>query len=76
VSLRDVIEAVEGPLAAALHMEPEGDGSSRYRPDFLWQQLAARFARDLEELTLARLCREAARAEVERARRDVPMYHI
>jgi hypothetical protein len=57
-------------------MEPEGDGSSRYRPDFLWQQLAARFARDLEELTLARLCREAARAEVERARRDVPMYHI
>jgi Rrf2 family iron-sulfur cluster assembly transcriptional regulator len=76
VTLRDVVEAVEGPLEQALAMaEPEG-GSSALRPEFLWRELAARFGEVLEETTLDELCREAARADVERAHPDAPMYFI
>jgi Rrf2 family protein len=77
ITLRDVVEAVEGPLDAALEMKPDASArSNHYRPDFLWATLADRFGRALEETSLETLCGAAARAEVERVEGDPPMYFI
>lgn len=76
ITLRDIVESVEGPLPKALAMAPPESGVSPLRPDFLWRDLAQRFAEVLEETTLEALCREAARADVERAHPDAPMYFI
>ena len=74
VSLREVIEAVEGPLGEALEMPPAQ--SSEARPAFLWQVLAERLGRALAEISLEALCHEAVRAEVPREEPESPMYHI
>jgi Rrf2 family protein len=76
ISLRDVLEAVEGPLESALRGTGDGaaGGASAFRPDFVWGALAARLGRALEELTLEDLCREAAAAGIDRA--EGPMYFI
>ena len=77
ITLRRVIEAVEGPLAEGLVAADAAPGrSALYRPGFLWPQLATRLAGCLEELSLADLCRHAAEARVERAEREGPMYFI
>ncbi len=76
ITLRDNVEAVGGPLGKALAMAAPEAGSSALRPDFLWRKLAERFGEVLEETTLEELCREAARADVERADPDAPMYFI
>jgi Rrf2 family protein len=77
ISLREIVEAVEGSLADALHMVPASDpGAAAYRPDFLWEHLADRFAGALEETTLEALCREAARTGVKRDHSDAAMYFI
>jgi len=77
ISLLEIVEAVEGPLADAFGMEaPDTPGSAKYRPDFLWASLADRVGRSLEETSLEALCGAAARAEVERAQGDPPMYFI
>lgn len=75
VTLREVVEAVEGPLAESLAMEPAADLPG-FRPDFLWQQLAERFSAALETTTLASLCRDAEQASVPRAETEAPMYFI
>lgn len=76
ITLRDIVEAVEGPLPGALAMAaPEGGGSA-LRPDFLWRELAERLGEVLEDTTLDEVCRAAARADVERAHPDAPMYFI
>ena len=69
ISLCEVVEGVEGPMS----LEP---GESAFGPDFLWPELADRFARALEQTSLETLCREAARADVQRAHPDAPMYFI
>ncbi len=77
ISLRQVVEAVEGPLVDALQMDsPAGEEGGGYRPDFLWTQLASRFAAALEATSLDALCREAARRDVKRAHPEAPMYFI
>ncbi len=77
ISLRDVVEAVEGSLGPTSTLgAPSRERDSAYRPDFVWAELAARFARALEDVTLEDLCREAARSRVERAAPDAPMYFI
>ena len=77
INLREIVEAVEGPLSDALEM---GRGELLEpvptRPDFLWSALARRLSLALEETTLEVLCREAVLAEVERAESDGPMYFI
>ena len=45
-------------------------------PDFLWPQIAGRFADVLDEVTVADLCREAAREAVPRAAHDAYSYQI
>jgi len=68
ITLREVVEAVEGPLAASLApAPPAGEAVTPYRPDFLWPALASDVAGLLAQVTLERLCRDAARAQVERA---------
>ena len=76
ITLRDIVEAVEGPLGEALGMAPPEGSSSALRPDFLWSDLAERLGEVLGETTLEEVCREAARADVERAHPDAPMYFI
>jgi len=77
ISLLEIVEAVEGPIGEALEMKPpDTPGPAAYRPDFLWETLADRFGRTLDGTSLEALCTAAARAEVERAEGDPPMYFI
>ncbi|MBW2359872.1 MAG: Rrf2 family transcriptional regulator, partial [Deltaproteobacteria bacterium] len=70
ITLRDVVEAVEGPLEAAFELELSPGAPSAARPDFLWLDLAERLGAALAELDLETLCRAAGRAQVERANPD------
>src|SRR5215475_3093501 len=75
ITLREVVEAVEGPLRAG--PGPGGRrAASAYRPDFFWPALAAGFAELLDATSLEALCRDASRASVERAAPPAPMYFI
>ena len=77
ITLRDVVEAVEGPFADTLRMKPDSPRDpTPYRPDFLWPLLADRFGSVLDETSLAVLCDAATRAEVERTEGEPPMYFI
>jgi Rrf2 family protein len=75
ITLRQVVEAVEGPLGSALEMAP-GSGPTPFRPSFLWKELAERFGEVLDDATFESLCQDASRAGVERAEPDAPMYFI
>ena len=77
LSLRHIVEAVEGPLTEAFDLEPgEAADAGSYRPDFLWQQLAGRLGEALESISVEALCRDAARAQVPRTSSRAPMYFI
>ena len=75
ITLREVLEAVEGPLEESVAME-DGSATSPHRPDFLWPALAARIGDALDATTIEQMCNEAARAEVPRAEAAAPMYFI
>lgn len=84
ISLREVVEAVDGPIrgegpphatvgttredSAAAGGESDGERAV-HRPDFLWDELAARTAQMLGEIRVSDLCREAARRKLAR---DLP----
>ena len=76
ITLRDVVEAVEGPLDVSCEMAPAADRDCSLRPDFLWRELGERLGAPLAATTLEELCREAARVDIERAHPDAPMYFI
>ncbi len=77
ITLREVVEAVEGPLAESVQMLDESADSERaFRPDFLWPGLAERLGRALEAVSFEQLCSEAARAEIPRVDAAAPMYFI
>jgi len=77
ISLLEIVEAMEGPLDEAMRMQaPEAGGSVRFRPEFVWPTLARRIGRSLDEISLEALCGSAAKAAVERAEGDPPMYFI
>lgn len=78
ISLREVVEAVEGPIVGErlpdeLDGEKGHDGrdgeAAAHRPDFLWDDLARRYAGLLGEIRVADVCREAVRRSVAR---DLP----
>lgn len=75
ITLRQLVEAVEGPLADSLAMDPASE-LPVFRPDFVWEQLARRFSEALDATTLDALCRQAEAAEVPRAESEAPMYFI
>jgi Rrf2 family protein len=74
ITLRDVVEAVEGPLERLLAGGLPGESSAR--PAFLWPRLAEGVGEALAGLDLEALCRDAARLDVPRAHAESPMYHI
>lgn len=78
IRLREVVEAIDGPIVGvglpdALPAGAPGDagsaGAASHRPDFLWDELAGRFAGVLDEIRVADVCREAVRRAVVR---DLP----
>jgi Rrf2 family protein len=66
INLREVLEAVEGPLCAESAIDEEDWPASLHRPDFLWDDLARRTAEMLSQIVIAEVCREAARQSIER----------
>ncbi len=77
ISLREVVEGVEGPLARlALGGAAAAATKTAFGPDFLWPDLAERFGRVLEETTLEALCRRAARQRIQKVDPEGPMYFI
>ena len=74
ITLREVVEAVEGPLDDSVPMDD--DGVRAFRPDFLWPALAARIGDALDATSFEHVCNEAARAEIPRAEAEAPMYFI
>jgi Rrf2 family protein len=77
ITLRDILEAVEGPLAADLALGPlPRERRSAHRPSFLWRQLASEIEQVFEARTLEQLCQRAALANVKRPEADAPDYVI
>ena len=75
--LRDILEAVEGPLAAGIAEGPPAqDRRSPYRPGFLWRQLSAQIEDVFEARRLDELCHRAAASGVKRAETEAPEYVI
>jgi Rrf2 family protein len=69
ISLREVVEAVEGRLGARRPEDLESWPESKHRPDFLWEDLGRRMGAMLSEIVVADVCREAVRRSVVR---DLP----
>jgi Rrf2 family protein len=76
ISLREVVEAVEGPVGIGPGPGEEALGTVPGRPDFVWPELAERFAHVLDQVTLADLCRRAAKEGVARLSPPVFDYQI
>ena len=81
ISLRDIVEAIEGPLDRSLvpAADPEGGrrtGGAGFQPGFLWEGVAEQVGRSLSATTLEDLCREAARRAIRRADADSRTYVI
>jgi Rrf2 family protein len=67
ITLRDVVEAVEGRAERWLALEAGVHAPIAHRPAFLWPRLTDRFGEVLAATTFEDLCREAPRAGVRRA---------
>ncbi len=76
ISLREVIEAVEGGLEQEARAGLEDWPASPHRPDFLWPQIAGRVADVLGDISVADLCREAVRRRLDRDLPDSLDYQI
>jgi len=76
ITLREVVEGVEGPLALLALGGPAAAATTAFGPDFLWPELAERFGRVLEETTLEALCHRAARHRIQHVDPEGPMYFI
>lgn len=73
ITLRDVVEAVEGPLPRTLTMEGAAPAE---RPSFLWPALARRLGDALGAVAFDAVCRDAERVGVPRVKHEAPMYFI
>jgi Rrf2 family protein len=77
ITLRDILEAVDGPLADAIAPGPTPhDRRSPYRPNFLWRQLATEIEDLFEARTLEQLCQRALQANIKRPEPEGPDYVI
>jgi Rrf2 family protein len=77
ITLRDIVEAVEGPLADGLATgPPPRERRLAHRPNFLWLDLCGRIESALGEVSLEEVCRRAAAVAVRRADADRRTYHI
>ena len=76
ITLREVVEAVEGPAGEAEGWGEDAGEVAQNRPDFLWAELAAGFSHVLSDTNLEQLCRRAAQAAVRRAHPEALSYQI
>ena len=76
ITLREVVEAVEGPLERTPSSSRSRGRAPAPGPGFLWPDLLGRFAKVLDDVSLEEVCRRAARQGVPRARSNSPMYFI
>lgn len=77
ITLRDIVEAVEGPLRESIGSgPPPRDRRESNRPGFIWHDLASRIGDALEEVTVESMCRRAAAGAVSRADADDRIWHI
>jgi Rrf2 family protein len=77
ITLRDIVEAVEGSLAEGLAAgPPPRDRRPAHRPNFLWSELCERIETALAEVSLEEICRRAASEAVRRAGAESRVYHI
>ncbi len=80
ITVRDIVEALEGPITMGDRLEDDEslskNGGVSYRPDFLWSDLASRFADALAQTTVEALCRQAAQQAVPHSDADAFVYHI
>ncbi len=72
ISVADILTALEGSV-----LDPSDTGAaSEEQPAFVWELLDAGVSEVLGGISLADLCREAARRGVRRADTQPVMYHI
>ena len=76
ITLREVVEAVEGPAGEADGWGGDAGEVAHKRHAFLWPELAAGFSRVLSDTNLEQLCRRAAEAAVRRAHPEALSYQI
>ena len=76
ITLREVVEAVEGPLEDLGDSGTERWPESPHRPDFLWEDLSERMAGVLGAITVSEVCGQAVRRSVERRLPDGMDYQI
>ncbi|MFQ5515321.1 MAG: RrF2 family transcriptional regulator [Myxococcota bacterium] len=73
IHLADVLRAVQGGLVT----RSRGDGvPARDNPEFVWALIDRGLEEVLQRLSVAELCREAARRGLERAENEPAMYYI
>jgi Rrf2 family iron-sulfur cluster assembly transcriptional regulator len=73
VSLRDIVEAVEGEVRLA---SPSEAAEATHRPSFLWPELESQLSGVLADTTIADLCSRAAREAVPRDSAEAFVYQI
>ncbi len=76
ISLREIVEAIEGPFAPPDSEDANGWPDSGHRPDFLWDDLSERMAEMLSAIAISDVCREAVRRSVLRELPDGLDYQI
>ena len=77
ITLRDIVEAVEGPLRESLGGgPPPRDRRHENRPGFVWHDLATGVGHALDSITVESMCRRAAAGAVQRADADDRIWHI
>lgn len=77
ITIKDIIEAVEGSLADSIGAGPQpNDRRENYRPGFVWHELSRRIGGALEEVTVEAMCKRAAAGAVNRADADDRIWHI
>lgn len=76
ITLRDVVEAVEGPIGRADALDSKEWAASAHRPDFLWGDLSERMASVLGGILVSDLCREGVRRSLARVLPEALDYQI
>jgi Rrf2 family transcriptional regulator, iron-sulfur cluster assembly transcription factor len=66
ITLKEVVEAVEGPISESRLSDVSDWPHSRHRPDFLWADLSEQMAGVLGRILVSDLCREAVRRSIDR----------
>lgn len=77
ITLLDILEAVEGPLAPGIALgPPPHNRRTPHRPNFLWRELSGQLEAVFATTTLEQLCRRAAQSGVPRPEAEAPEYVI